>query len=405
MTGAPVLPPVPSALADRVARLLDAQGIVDGHDDLAWALRERAVGEGGPSASVGDDVLARLAVEDAVPGLHTDLPRLVRGRVAAQFWSVWVPDLPGVDPVRSTIEQVDVVRRLVAAHPDRLALCVTADDVDRAVASGRIASLLGMEGGHSIGGSLGALRTMRALGVRYMTLTHNANVAWADSATDTPVLHGLSPAGERVVAEMERIGMLVDLSHVSADVMRHALRIARRPVLFSHSGARAVCDVPRNVPDDVLQSLPANGGVCMATFVPQFVSPAVAEWHDETLLRAIAEGVDPRDHEGVQAVAARRPGERPRATLADVVRHVERIREVAGPRHVGLGGDYDGVDRTPDGLEDVSRYPALIGALAERGWSDDDLRALAGGNALRVLRAADADDDVARGPADAGPLG
>ncbi|RIJ62029.1 membrane dipeptidase, partial [Clavibacter lycopersici] len=273
MTGAPV----PSALADRVARLLDEQGIVDGHDDLAWALRERAVRDGGPSASVVDDVIARLAVEDAVPGLHTDLPRLARGRVAAQFWSVWVPDLPGVDPVRSTIEQIDVVRRIVAAHPDRLALAVTADDVDRVVASGRTASLLGMEGGHSIGGSLGALRTMRALGVRYMTLTHNANVAWADSATDVPVHHGLSPAGERVVAEMERIGMLVDLSHVSADVMRHALRIARRPVLFSHSGARAECDVPRNVPDDVLAALPANGGVCMATFVPQFVSPAVAE--------------------------------------------------------------------------------------------------------------------------------
>ncbi|MDO4029098.1 dipeptidase [Clavibacter michiganensis] len=397
--------PAPSpALADRVARLLDVQGIVDGHDDLAWALRERAVREGGPSASVGDDVIARLAIEDAVPGLHTDLPRLARGRVAAQFWSVWVPDLPGVDPVRSTIEQIDVVRRLVAAHPDRLALAVTADDVDRVVASGRIASLLGMEGGHSIGGSLGALRTMRALGVRYMTLTHNANVAWADSATDAHVHHGLSPAGERVVAEMERIGMLVDLSHVSADVMRHALRIARRPVLFSHSGARAECDVPRNVPDDVLATLPANGGVCMATFVPQFVSPAVAAWHEETLALAVAEGVDPRDHEGVQAVAARRPGERPRATLADVVRHVERIREVAGPRHVGLGGDYDGVDRTPDGLEDVSRYPALIAALAGRGWSDDDLRALAGGNALRVLRAADADDDVSRGAADAWAL-
>ncbi|OUE03108.1 Membrane dipeptidase (Peptidase family M19) [Clavibacter michiganensis subsp. michiganensis] len=399
MTDAPAPSP---ALADRVARLLDVQGIVDGHDDLAWALRERAVREGGPSASVGDDVIARLAIEDAVPGLHTDLPRLARGRVAAQFWSVWVPDLPGVDPVRSTIEQIDVVRRLVAAHPDRLALAVTADDVERVVASGRIASLMGMEGGHSIGGSLGALRTMRALGVRYMTLTHNANVAWADSATDAPVHHGLSPAGERVVAEMERIGMLVDLSHVSADVMRHALRIARRPVLFSHSGARAECDVPRNVPDDVLATLPANGGVCMATFVPQFVSPAVAAWHDETLALAVAEGVDPRDHEGVQAVAARRPGER--ATLADVVRHVERIREVAGARHVGLGGDYDGVDRTPDGLEDVSRYPALIAALAELGWSDDDLRALAGGNALRVLRAADADDDVSRGAADAWAL-
>ncbi|UKF25377.1 dipeptidase [Clavibacter seminis] len=401
MTDAPAPSP---ALADRVARLLDTQGIVDGHDDLAWALRERAVREGGPSASVGDDVIARLAVDDAVPGLHTDLPRLARGRVAAQFWSVWVPDLPGIDPVRSTIEQIDVVHRLVAAHPDRLALAVTADDVERVVASGRIASLLGMEGGHSIGGSLGTLRTMRALGVRYMTLTHNANVAWADSATDAPVHHGLSPAGERVVAEMERIGMLVDLSHVSADVMRHALRIARRPVLFSHSGARAECDVPRNVPDDVLAALPANGGVCMATFVPQFVSPAVAAWHDETLALAVAEGVDPRDHEGVQAVAARRPGERPRATLADVVRHVERIREVAGPRHVGLGGDYDGVDRTPDGLEDVSCYPALIAALADRGWSDDDLRALAGGNALRVLRAADADDDVSRGAADAGAL-
>jgi len=230
---------------------------------------------------------------------------------------------------------------------------------------------------------------MRALGVRYMTLTHNDNVPWADSATDEPVLGGLNEFGEQVVAEMNRIGMLVDLSHVSADTMRHALRVTTAPVIFSHSSARAVCDVPRNVPDDVLSSLTANGGVCMVTFVPFFVSPAVAEWSEKMKEIAASKGVDPRDYATMNMVMAEYADTRPEATLDDVVRHVEHVREVAGVDHIGLGGDYDGCPMFPVELPDVSSYPRLFEALADRGWSDDDLAKLAGGNVLRVLRAAD----------------
>ena len=261
-------------------------------------------------------------------------------------------------------------------------------DVERARSQGRIASLMGAEGGHSIDSSLGTLRMLYALGVRYLTLTHNDNVPWADSATDEPVLGGLSPFGREVVREMNRLGMLVDLSHVSADTMRDALDATEAPVVFSHSSARAVCDHPRNVPDDVLARLAGNGGVCMVTFVPTFVSPAVREWGLETLDAATEAGVDVDDDDGVRRLRGRAPAPRtrcPRATLEDVVVHCEHVREVAGVEHIGLGGDYDGVDVLPDGLEDVSGYPRLLAALADRGWSDADLARLAGGNALRVL--------------------
>ena len=363
----------------RIADLLGRHPLIDGHNDLPWAHRALA----GYDLSVAD-------VGGSVPALHTDLPRLRAGRVGAQFWSLWVPtNTDGGTAVRHTLEQIDFVRRLVARYPDRLGLAGSADEAEAVFRSGRVASLMGMEGGHSIDSSLGTLRMMRALGVRYMTLTHNDNVPWADSATDEPVLGGLSAFGEEVVTEMNRIGMLVDLSHVSADVMRHALRVTSAPVIFSHSSARAVCDVPRNVPDDVLASLAANDGVCMVTFVPFFGSPACAEWFAKLQEIAVSQGANPRDAVAMNALMKEHASSRPDATLDDVVRHVEHVREVAGVDHVGIGGDYDGCAALPVGLADVSSYPRLFEALADRGWSDDDLAKLAGGNILRVLRAAD----------------
>jgi membrane dipeptidase len=367
--------------AGTASKVLTSTPLVDGHNDLAWAMRELC----------GYD-LDRADLEAGEPRLHTDLPRLRRGRVGAQFWSVYVPSTwQGDAAVTATLEQVDFVHRLAARHPEHLAIANTAREVREAFAAGRVASLLGMEGGHSINCSLGVLRSMRALGVRYMTLTHNDNVPWADSATDEPVLHGLSDFGEEVVREMNRIGMLVDLSHVSAEVMRHALRVTTRPVIFSHSSARAVCDVPRNVPDDVLQDLPANGGVCMVTFVPGFVSPAHAEWTARVKQEAARRGISPRDYVGMQPLlqemARRDPP--PDATLQDVVAHVEHVRDVAGVDHVGIGGDYDGSAFMPVDLPDVASYPRLFAALAERGWSSTDLAKLAGENALRVREAAD----------------
>lgn len=362
--------------ADRIRSLLQAHPLVDGHNDLPIAMYELC----------GYDLDA-VDLSGPVPKLDTDLPRLRAGQVGAQFWSLWVP--PGPDAVKRTLEQIEFVRRFVARYPSQLALATTADDVAAAFTDGKVASLMGMEGGHSIDSSIGTLRIMRALGVRYMTLTHNDNVPWADSATDEPVLGGLNEFGEQVVAEMNRLGMLVDLSHVSADTMRHALRVTSAPVIFSHSSARAVCDVPRNVPDDVLETLAANEGVCMVTFVPMFVSPAVGEWHLENIELAAQRGLDPKRLEDLNVLMAERAPLRPTATLDDVLRHVEHVRDVAGIDHLGVGGDYDGCRGFPVGLEDVASYPGLFGALADRGWSDEDLAKLAGGNILRVLRAAD----------------
>ncbi|WP_328994814.1 dipeptidase [Kribbella sp. NBC_01245] len=361
--------------SERVARLLRDHPLVDGHNDLPIAMYELC----------GYD-LDKVDLREDVPGLNTDLPRLAAGQVGAQFWSLWVPPKPQHEAVRRTLEQIEFVHRMVERYPDRLQLATTADEVETAFRAGKVASLMGMEGGHSIDESIGVLRIMRALGVRYMTLTHNDNVPWADSATDEPVLGGLSEFGEEVVAEMNRLGMLVDLSHVSADVMRHALRVTRKPVIFSHSSARAVCDVPRNVPDDVLTTLTANGGVCMVTFVPMFVSQTLVDWVAEMTAKAVDLGINPNNPTSMQALTEQFGVEPPPATLAEVVRHVEHVREVAGIDHVGLGGDYDGCPDFPDGLADVSTYPALFDALAERNWSDEDLAKLAGGNILRVLR-------------------
>ncbi|MEV0891918.1 dipeptidase [Promicromonospora sp. NPDC050262] len=372
--------------ADRLAALLEKHPVWDGHNDLPWELREQSSYD-----------LDAVDIAQRLTTTHTDLPRLRDGGVGAQFWSVYVPSkLQGGAAVTATLEQVDCVHRLVERYPDSLRLARTAADVEQAWSDGRIASLMGAEGGHSIDGSLGALRMLHALGVRYMTLTHNDNVPWADSATDEEVLGGLSPFGEDVVREMNRIGMLVDLSHTSAGTMRHALRVTSAPVIFSHSSARAVCDVPRNVPDDVLGTLAANGGVCMVTFVPQFVSPAVAEWRAEGARAAAEEGIANTDLGAFEPFMARWRDEhpQPRSTLSDVVAHVEHVREVAGVDHVGLGGDYDGTPNLPEGLEDVTGYPRLLAALADNGWSDADLGKLTSGNTLRVLR--DAESVAAR---------
>lgn len=364
-------------VGDRIHGLLARQPVVDGHNDLPWAARER----------VGYD-WDRLDLAAGGLPTHTDLPRLREGGVGAQFWSVFVPaTLQGDAAVAATLEQVDAVHEMVRRHPDDLVLATSRAEVEHARAEGRIASLMGAEGGHSIDSSLGTLRMLHALGVRYLTLTHNDNVPWADSATDEPVLGGLSAFGREVVREMNRLGTIVDLSHVSADTMRDALDTTEAPVVFSHSSARAVCDHPRNVPDDVLERLADNGGVCMVTFVPRFVSPAVRDWDLEAADAAAAAGIDPDDDATFRPFFVERRDRlgRPEATLEDVVAHVEHVREVAGIRHIGLGGDYDGVDSLPRGLEDVSGYPRLLAALAERGWSDEDLMALSGGNALRLL--------------------
>jgi membrane dipeptidase len=284
-----------------------------------------------------------------------------------------------------------LVRQLAARYPEALELAFSADDVERIMGSGRIASLMGAEGGHSIASSMGTLRALYLLGVRYMTLTHNLNVPWADSATDTPAVGGLTAFGREVVREMQRLGMLVDLSHVAPTTMNDALDVAEAPVIFSHSSARALCDHPRNVPDTVLARLAGNGGICMITFVPMFVSQPCRDWEFELIAEMEERGLNPQDwaarKQAGQERAERRP--RPDATLADVVAHAEHVREVAGIDHIGIGGDYDGVGQLPVGLEDVSCYPNLIGALLEAGWSEADCGKLTSGNLVRVLHDAE----------------
>jgi membrane dipeptidase len=370
--------------------------VIDGHNDLPWELRLQCGGD-----------LNRIDVSRRQTTTATDIPRLRAGGVGGQFWSVYVPsNLPGDLAVTQTLEQVDLVHRLVSRYADDLALATSADEVDAAMATGRIASLMGAEGGQCIGSSLGALRTLYRLGVRYLTLTHNDNVPWADSATDQPVAGGLTRFGAEVVREMNRLGMLVDLSHVSADTMRQALAVAEAPVIFSHSCAQAVTDSPRNVPDDVLAAMAAGGGVCMVTFVPEFLTEAAAVWRVEAFAAADRAGIQGTDYPSFMAWAAdyTRTHPKPPAHIEDVVRHVEHVREVAGVDHVGLGGDYDGSDVMPIGLEDVSAYPRLLGALAKRRWSADDLARLAHRNVIRALRGAEAvarDAQQRRGPSTA----
>jgi len=368
-------------------RLADAKDllrrfpIIDGHNDLPWEIREQFGGDP-----------ARAALSGPVPTTQTDLPRLAAGRVGAQFWSVYVPaTFTGDSAVTAVLEQIDVVRRMARDYPDRLALAACAAEVDEIVASGRVASLMGAEGGHAIASSLGVLRSLYALGVRYLTLTHNSNVGWADAATDEPEAGGLTGFGREVVREMQRIGMLVDLSHVAVSTMNDALDVARAPVIFSHSSARALCDHPRNVPDDVLRRLAANNGVCMVAFVPAFVSQECADWRAGLVAETRRRGLDGRDLSAQQAVAAgwEAAHPAPKATIAQVADHVEHVRAVAGIEHVGIGADYDGSPTFPEGLADVSGYPALFAELLARGWTEADCAALAGGNIRRVLRDAE----------------
>lgn len=376
-----------SASLEAARELLREFPVVDGHNDLPWALREQ----------VRYDLDARDIAAHQGAHLHTDIPRLREGGVGAQFWSVYVrSDYAGDKAVSATLEQIDCVRQLLARYPADLRQALTAADMEAARAEGRIASLMGAEGGHSIANSLATLRALYALGVRYMTLTHNDNIAWADSATDEPGVGGLSAFGREVVREMNREGMLVDLSHVAPSTMRDALDASTAPVIFSHSSSRAVCDHPRNIPDDVLERLPGNGGVAMVTFVPKFVLQAAVDWTLAADENMRAHGFHHLDTTA-EAMKVHRAFEestpRPIATVSTVADHLDHMREVVGVDHLGIGGDYDGTAFTPDGLNDVSGYPNLLAELLDRGWSKPDLAKLTWQNAVRVLGAA---EDVAR---------
>lgn len=369
---------------DAARELLAEHPVVDGHNDLPWALRE----------TVRYDLDQRDIGRDQKGHLHTDIPRLRAGGVGAQFWSVYVrTDYTGDEAVSATLEQIDVVAQLIDRYPRDLVRALTADDMEAARAEGRIASLMGAEGGHSINNSLATLRALHQLGVRYMTLTHNDTIDWADSATDEPRHGGLSEFGREVVREMNRIGMLVDLSHVAATTMRDALAVTAAPVVFSHSSARAVCDHVRNIPDDVLALLPANGGVAMATFVPKFILPAAVEWTlaaDENLRAHGYHHLDTTPGAMALHRAFEEARPRPVATAATVADHLDHMREVAGVDHIGIGGDYDGTAFTPAGLDDVAGYPNLVAELLARRWSKADLAKLTWSNAVRTLRDAEA---------------
>ena len=329
----------------RARALHRATPLIDGHNDFPMALLEHNAQRS----------LDALDIRQTQPKIHTDIPRLRQGGLGGQFWSVYVPaTLKGAEAVTATLQQIDVVYRMVRRYPDTFELATTAADVERIFKTGRIASMIGMEGGHSIDNSLATLRMFHALGARYMTLTHSSNIAWADSGTDKPALGGLSPFGEEVVREMNRLGMLVDLSHTSPGTMEDAIRVSEAPVIFSHSDARALNDHGRNVPDAVLRSLPKNGGIVMVTFVPGFLR---------------ADGM---------------------ATLSDAADHLDHVRKTAGADHVGIGGDFDGIPTVPAGLEDVSKYPALTAELLRRGWPETDVRKALGLNVLRVMRQAEA---------------
>ncbi|MGI8508701.1 MAG: dipeptidase [Gemmatimonadaceae bacterium] len=368
----------------RALRVLRTSPVIDGHNDLPWAVRE--------SKTAPRDVDAYDLSKRTVG--RTDLARLRQGMVGGQFWSVYVPgEIRDSGFARVQLEQIDIAKRVIARYPDRLALALTAADVRRDFASGKVASLLGMEGGHAIENSLGALRAYYDLGVRYMTLTHNVTLDWADAALDRPTHAGLTPFGREVVREMNRLGMLVDLSHVSPGTMSTALDATEAPVIFSHSSARALVDSPRDVPDSILKRMRTNGGVVMVTFVPDFVSREYASWqtarsHADSTMRQTAAGDTAAYRASYSTWIAAHP--EPAATLAQVADHVEHVRDVAGVDHVGIGGDFDGTgDEKIVGLEDVSTYPALFAELARRGWSDADMRKLADQNVLRALEQAE----------------
>jgi membrane dipeptidase len=356
--------------------------LIDGHNDYPWALREKAARD-----------MSKLDIARPQPSIMTDIERLRSGGVGGQFWSVYVPvELTGQTAVTATLEEIDTVYQMIRRYPETFELALTADDVERIFKKGKIASLIGMEGGHSIDNSLAALRMFHRLGARYMTLTHTKNTPWADSATDDPKSNGLSPFGEEVVREMNWLGMLVDLSHVSPDTMADAIRVSAAPVIFSHSSARALNDVPRNVPDNILQLLPKTGGVVMVTFVPGFLSPKVAAWNklqtaEQTRLTAQFPNDANAVKNGVDAWTKANPA--PPALLTEAADHIDHIRKVAGIDHIGLGGDFDGITAVVKGLEDVSTYPALTAELLRRGYKDEEVKKILGLNILRVVREAE----------------
>jgi membrane dipeptidase len=364
------------------ARALHKQvPLIDGHNDYPWALRENNI----------ERDINRLDIRSPQPSIHTDIPRLREGGVGGQFWSVYVP-ASAQAPVRMTFEQIDIVHRMMRKYPDTFELARTAADVERIFKAGKIASLIGMEGGHAIDNSLATLRMFYAAGARYMTLTHSTNIAWADSGTDQPKLGGLSRFGEEVVREMNRMGMLVDLSHTSPETMDDALRVTEAPVIFSHSVARALNDHGRNVPDGILRQLPKNGGVVMVTFVPSFLSPAANEHGkrqqaERDRLRAVFPNDTARVTSELKAWLQANP--EPRATLGDVANHVDHIRKVAGVDHIGIGSDFDGITSVPLGLENVSTYPALTAELMKRGYSNSDVKKILGLNVLRAMKRAE----------------
>jgi len=371
-----------------IDQILRQVPLIDGHNDLAWQFRELCTNN-----LDGIDLSINNSKHDPTQ-VVTDLPRLRAGRVGGQFWSVYVPSMPtNSDAVVAVLEQIDLVHRMFARYPKDLELALTADDVVRIHRKGKIASLIGMEGGHSIGNSLGVLRMTYALGARYMTLTHMQNNDWADSATDKEQHNGLTPFGEQVVREMNRLGMLVDLSHVSTSTMKAALKISQAPVIFSHSSARALCHHVRNVPDDVLQLVAANGGVVMVTFVPEYLTEIdradeIEVSAEKRRLKLMYPHDDAKYKAGAAAWRKIHPDPR-KSTLLDVADHIDHIRQVAGIDHVGIGSDYEGFSNPPQGLEDVSCYPGLLAELLKRGYSKNDIKKVAGLNVLRVLREAE----------------
>jgi len=368
---------------ERARKLHKSVPLIDGHNDYPIRVREQVAGD-----------LSKLDITQSQPNLMTDFTRLRAGGVGGQFWSVFVPaSMQGKEAVRATIEQIDTVYRMAERWTDALEISLTADDVERTFSKGMIASLIGMEGGHSIDSSLGTLRMFHRLGARYMTLTHGRNTPWADSSTDEPEHGGLTKFGEAVVQEMNWLGMLVDLSHVSPDTMKDALRVTTAPVIFSHSSARALCDVPRNVPNDVLKLLPENGGVVMVTFVPGFLSEEVAG-HDQA--RNAEEARLKSKYPHSQASVDRgltnwdQTNPAPRATVAQIADHMDHIRSIAGIDHIGIGSDFDGINAVPQGMEDVSKFPVLTAELIRRDYSDEDIKKILGLNVLRAMRQTEA---------------
>jgi membrane dipeptidase len=400
--------PAPADAADdyqhRVAQVLLATPLIDGHNDLPWEIRERFKGQFTQLDLRTDN--SRQKGDAGQPALMTDIPRLRAGMVGAQFWSVWIPvSVRGFEAVQMTLEQIDLVKRMAAQYPNDFAMAYTAGDIRRIHKARKIASLIGIEGGHQINDSLAVLRQFYDAGARYMTLTHSTNTAWADSATDAPKHAGLTAFGVEVVHEMNRLGMLVDLSHVSPDTMKAALAASSAPVIYSHSSARALVDHPRNVPDDILRALASNGGIVMVNFAPSYVSEARNHWeadraaeqarYDTPPFGGLYIGQPERAHAALAAWEAQHP--RPVTTLAQVADHVEYVAKIAGIDHVGIGSDFDGIPDGPVGLEGVDRYPALLEELMRRGWSDRDIGKLAGENLLRVMASAEQVGERLRG--------